>query len=145
MYADNRHFYVTLFSNASQTLYPENTLAAFTSELAQSIEFDPNDKWEVGLCEFTCPQSLAGSTEYAIIYCDLIPAQLVGSSLVRCMRTFIYPTTLGQFAFKNIYYLPVEKRIISNIRIEIMHLSGNRVQFRDSTTPVKLVLHFKRV
>jgi hypothetical protein len=50
MYTGNGHFYVTLFSDASQNLYPENTLGAFTVELAQSIEFDPKDKWEVGLC-----------------------------------------------------------------------------------------------
>jgi hypothetical protein len=84
-------------------------LGAFTIELAQSIQFEPNDKWEVGLCEFTCPQNLVGSSENAIIYCDLIAAQLVGSSLVRFLRTFIYTTTFGQFAFKNIYYLPVEE------------------------------------
>jgi hypothetical protein len=89
--------------------YPENTLGAFTIELIQSIEFDPNDKWDVGLCEFTCPQHLAGSYENAIIYCELIIGQLVGSSQVRCLRTFIYPSTLGQIAFKNIYYLPVEE------------------------------------
>jgi hypothetical protein len=136
---------VTLFSNASQTLYPENTLEAFTVELAQSIEFDPNDKLEVGLYEFSCPQNFAGGSENAIIYCDLIPAQLVGSSLARCLRTFVNPTKLGQFAFKNIYYLPVEKRTISNIIIKIMRLSGDRVLFRDSTTPLKLVLHFIRV
>ena len=145
MYSDNHHFYVTLFSNASQTLYPDNTLGAFTVELAQAIEFDPNDKWEVGLCEFSCPHTLVGGSENAIIYCDLIPAQLVGSSLARCLRTFIYPSTHGQFAFKHIYYLPVEKRTISNIRIEIMRLSGHHVQFRDSMTPSKLVLHFRRV
>jgi hypothetical protein len=56
MYTDNCHFYVTLFSNALQTLYPENTLGAFTIELEQTIELDPNDRWEVALCEFSCPR-----------------------------------------------------------------------------------------
>ena len=98
-------------------LYPENTLGAFTIELAQSIEFDPNDKWEVGLCEFSYPQPYvgAGVSENVKISCDLIPAQLVGSSFARCLRTFSYPATHFQFAFKNIYYLPVERRTIANI------------------------------
>jgi hypothetical protein len=49
------NFYVTLFSNGSQTLYPDNTLSAFTIELAHPINLRLSDKWEVGLSEFTCP------------------------------------------------------------------------------------------
>jgi hypothetical protein len=106
MYTDSRQFFLTLFSNVSQNLYPENTVGAFTNELAQSIEFDPNDQWKVGLCEFSCSRNFAGGSENAIIYCDVIPAQVVGSSLARCLRTSNYPTSLGQFVFKIIYYLP---------------------------------------
>jgi len=49
---DPKHFYVTLFSNTSKTLYPDNTIAAFTAELAQPIELGYSDNWEVGICEF---------------------------------------------------------------------------------------------
>jgi len=45
---DPKHFYVKLFSNASQILYPTNMIGAFTVELPQPIELGPNDKWEVG-------------------------------------------------------------------------------------------------
>ena len=41
---DPKHFYVTLFSNASQSLYPNNTISAFTVELPRPIELGPNDK-----------------------------------------------------------------------------------------------------
>jgi hypothetical protein len=109
MYTDNCHFYITMFSTASQTLYPENTLGAFTVELEQSIEFDPNDKWEVGLCEISCPQNYTRGSENAIFYCELIPAHLVGSSLARCLRTFIYRTTHGQFAFKSFIICPYRR------------------------------------
>ena len=51
---DRNHFYVTLFSNGTQTLYPANTLTAFTARLAQPIELGSLDSCEVGLCEFTC-------------------------------------------------------------------------------------------
>jgi hypothetical protein len=37
MYTDNRHLYLTLFSNSSLTLYSENAVGAFTVEFAQSI------------------------------------------------------------------------------------------------------------
>ena len=32
------HFYVTLFSNASKEVFPDNTLTAFTIHLAQPID-----------------------------------------------------------------------------------------------------------
>ena len=50
---DRDHFYVTLFSNASQDIYPDNKIAAFTTQLAQPIRLDPSDIWEVGLCELS--------------------------------------------------------------------------------------------
>ena len=38
MYNDPKPFYVTFFSNASQDLYPDNTVAAFTIHLAKPID-----------------------------------------------------------------------------------------------------------
>jgi len=50
---DPKNFYVTLFSNASQSLYPTNTIGAFTVEIPQPIELGPKDNSEVGLCEIS--------------------------------------------------------------------------------------------
>ena len=83
-------FYVTQLSNASQELYPENTIVAFMVELAQLIHLSPNTNWEVGLCEFACPGAIGKGI--GLNYCDLISPQFVGSSLVRCLRTYIYPS-----------------------------------------------------
>ena len=51
---DPKHFYVTLLSNVSQTIYPTNTLVSFTAHLAQPIDLGSTDRWEVGVCEMTC-------------------------------------------------------------------------------------------
>lgn len=153
MYTEDRnHFYVVLFSNGSQALYPDNTVAAFTAELARPITLPPNEKWEVGLCEFTCPPNQVGTfrisdvvgASVGVIYCDLITPQLVAGSLARALRTYIYPTKQCNYEFDRIYYLPVEKMSFSNVRIEILQLSGQRVPFKDSRTPSQLVLHFRR-
>jgi len=45
------HFYVTLFSNASIALYPDNTRAVFTTHLAPPFGLGTSSEWEVGLCE----------------------------------------------------------------------------------------------
>jgi len=96
---DPKYFYVTLFSNASTDLYPNNTSARFTTELAQPMELSSSDKWDVGVCEFAYPPNVVGTFKpttvlgdtTGMIYCDLISTQHVGKILVRCLRTFIYP------------------------------------------------------
>ena len=68
--------------------------------------------------------------------------------MVRFFRTFniIMPEDYGgEYQFENVYYLPVEKRMFRDIRIEILNLSGERVPFTDGKTPLKVVLHFRQV
>jgi len=45
---DRDHFYITLFSNASQDKYPDNKIAAFTTQLAQATRLDPSEigRWD---------------------------------------------------------------------------------------------------
>ena len=43
------HFYLTLPSNASMKIYPNNTVAKYITKLASNIELD--GEWEVALTE----------------------------------------------------------------------------------------------
>ena len=97
---DRDHFYITLFRNASQDIYPDNNIAAFKTQLAQPIRLDPSEKWEVGMCEvsYSARQQnlqLLNLNVFvnALMYCDLIAPQLIGTAKVRCLRSFrIVPT-----------------------------------------------------
>ena len=81
-----------------------------------------------------------------MIYCDLISPQFVGSSLVRCLQTYVYPLAERQRGrLENVYYVPAEKQKITNIRVEFLTLEGERVKFEESETPSRLVLHFRKV
>ena len=62
----------------------------------------------------------------------------------RCKRTFIFPLLASscQHKFRNLYYVPIEKRIFQDIRIEFLTTEGLHMPFEDSTTPKKVVLHF---
>jgi hypothetical protein len=113
------HFYATLYSNASMTLFPDNTLAAFTVKLAKPVDLGSTDKWEVGVCEISyhphktgtvSSYNFVGNTD-VMIYCNLISQQFVGDNTARVLRTFIYPTLYGLHTFDEIYYVPVEKQI----------------------------------
>ena len=149
-------FYVTLFSNDSQDLYPDNTIAAFTTKLAHPIVLGSSGLWEVGLCELACPASdqrtftketepVVVGASHAFVYCNIIAPQIIGDSFVRCLRTYSLSPKPFQQAFKAIYYVPLEHNTIHNIRIEVLTREGSRVLFNDSSTPLRLVLHFRRV
>ena len=117
-----------------------------------SIEIGGNDNWEVGLCEISYSPNTVGTLKSldvvgattALVYCDVISPQYVGKSLIRCLRTFMYPTMYGEHVKDNIYYLPVEKHTIKNIRIETLQLTGKWNEFKNSKTLTKVVLHFRR-
>jgi hypothetical protein len=134
-------------------LYTDNTISAFTTRLAQPVQLVSTDAWEVEICEFTCPPPTVGTVKPIVIvgetpgliYCDVIKPQLLGGHLARCLRTFIYPTVYCQHTFQNVYYMPVEKGTFQDIRIEISTADGRRIRFRDSKSPTKVVLHFRRV
>ena len=132
MAGDPNQFYVTLFSTASQELFPDNTFNAFTIQLAQTIDLGPNDRWEVGLCEFSNPTQNkrmikpvlnVGETN-ALIYFNLIQPQFVENELIRSLRFIFTPSLNCEHYFDHIYYLPVEKRHIRHITIEIKDLTG---------------------
>jgi hypothetical protein len=146
------HFYITIFSNDSQTLYPNNTLASFTSRLAKPLELV--DNWEVALVEFTHPPNISGQyttnpvyigMEHKLIYCDIISPQFIGGNLVRCIRSYIPSKINGQYMFDTVYYVPVERRYIRDIHLQIYNTKGEIQKFRDNENPVKMILHFKRV
>ena len=145
-------FYVTLFSNASKEVYPDNTLTAFRIHLAQPIDLGSSSDWEVGLAELSynapnrqimqgSPVDVISSTN-ALIYCDLIKPQCVSTYNVRLLRTIICRTQLGNHIFQNIYYLPVEKTHFQDIRIELREAKGEPAAFDASIIPTKVVLHY---
>jgi hypothetical protein len=90
------------------------------------------------------PIEVIGETN-ALIYCDLITPQFVGSDYVRCLRTFIHPSKFCGNAFHNVYYVPVQKRTFQDISILITHAKVKEITFKVGVVPTKAVLHFRRV
>jgi len=102
----------------------------------------------VGLCELSysaTQQQLVNSN--ALVYCDLISPQLIGTTKVRCLRSFrSVPSDYdSEFLYENVYYVSVEERAFLDISIAIQNLCGERITFKDNKTPLKAVLHFRQV
>jgi len=63
----------------------------------------------------------------ALVYCDLMPPQLIGNTMIGFLRTFyiIMPEDYGgEYQFENVNYVPLEKRMFRDIRIEIQKSVG---------------------
>jgi len=74
---DCKHFYVTLFSNASRKIFPTNTHAAFTIQLAQAIDLVSPDMRKVRIWKFNYPPTQPG---------DLRPIELIGDKRLDLLR-----------------------------------------------------------
>jgi len=81
----------------------------------------------------------------ALMYCNLISPQFLGDSTPRCIRTFVFPSSSFQHEFQNVFYVPVEQRTFQNIRINFLMTEGLHIPFEASTTPTKVVLHFRKI
>ena len=135
---------MTLLSNASREIYDLNTHADFTAKLAQPIDLGSTSNWEVGVCEISCSSFPEGAIP-VLLYCNLITPQFLGDSTVRCIWTFrFYPNAMCQHEFRNVQYVPVEQRRFQDIRIEFLTTEGLLIPFAESTTPTKVVLHFRK-
>ena len=129
------------------TYIPWDTHYDFIVELAQTIDLGNNDRWEVGLCEYACPPPKPGTNQAfevigqyrALIYCNLITPQFVGGQLVRCLRTITIPSQYCIHKFINIHYLPVEKRFICHVHIQIKTADGKSAALPDGSTPSVIV------
>jgi len=122
-------FYITLFSDASKETYSLNSHKSFTNNLALPLDLGSSSDWVVGLAEISYKppgRMIVGGAlvatigeEDVYVDCDLIEPQLVGSELRRVLRTIIAPSQAGHHTFPNIYYLPVRKRLLTFVHIEL--------------------------
>jgi len=152
MTAVSNQFYVTLLSNSSSKIYKDNTLSAFMMKLAQPIDLNYAKNWEVGVCEVSCPPSIVGTgltlttigNTHVLLYCSVISLQFVSNVMVRCLRTFIFPSTHCDNIFDKIYFVPVEQRKFQQIRIEFLKTDCKRVPFKDSKIPTKVILYLRK-
>lgn len=148
-------FYVYLSSDSSEKTHSKNTHAAFTVQLANTIELDPNCAWSVAIAETIFPstdQPTALRTYSGImmtdftkgpifIYSDLVRTSNVGDSDSKLLRIISPPKAHQTFIDR--HYIPVVGRRISQISILMTDRLGVRYPLSGGKVPVILVLHFE--
>jgi hypothetical protein len=153
MTAVSDNFYVTLFSKSSHQIYEDNTLSAFKIKLAQPKDLNSVENCEVGICDVSCPPPILGTgmplitvgNTHVLVYCNVISAQFVGNDIVRCLSTFICPSTNCDNIFDKIYYVPVEQRKFQKIRSSFLKQTASEFLLKTTRSVQKLLIIFARI
>lgn len=150
-----QEFSVTLFSNDSLAIYPENQLASFTNKLYRPIELEGN--WSVGVTEMYLNRHFGPKIiNHGFISTEIIKPRHVGSQYTRCLKVFhiteeisnnvnsvmiACPKTL--FSFRPEFY-PLENNFIDEISILITDEDGETLNFWANDLPTYVTLQFRK-
>lgn len=158
-------FSVTLFSNDSMSIYPENEFASFTNKLFRPLELEGDD-WSVAITELYVDNNRITSIgTHCFINTEIIKPRHVGSQYTRCLRVFHID---GGFEVKRISrdaedffyrsnqvrkflpeFLPIENNFIDEISILLTDEDGEKIKFANqikgsTILPTYATLQFRR-
>jgi hypothetical protein len=148
--------YITLRSSANKDLYPENTRYDFTNQLCTTVNF--KNRTSVAVAEIHLPLNYKGlrpqqNFNTLLMFSDIVDDSIIGSARLNILKL----VTVGQYktyldaetrTYQNLFYLPVTRNSLNNIRIRFEDNLGNilkepLITFLRDTDETFIVLHFK--
>ncbi len=136
MYHLSSNTYVTLRSNGSKDLFPENNPYDFANQFCTTLNY--SNKTKVALSEIHLPLNFRYITEQAnikqiFILSDLVDDSIVGSSRLNILKvisvnTIKFPSNNQVELYKNLFFYPITQNSINNIRIKITDSNGNSLK-----------------
>ena len=117
-----------------------------TGDVSRLCGFNNSAVIEAGsITESTFPATVSGGFHQMYVYCDLIRPQPHPDGEVNILRTIaVSGEARGEYIseqFRNIYYFPVAKNIITNISFKILDNMGERIGFNFGKALI--YLHFQ--
>ena len=92
--------------------------------------------------------TIISSTNYALIYSDIIEEQFFGDSKINVLKMIPLKSTNDSEVitfFDNLHYVPLCKNNFTSINIQIRDVYGELIQFDDLFTYVVIKLHFRKI
>ena len=94
--------------------------------------------------------SSINSVNYAVVYCDVIDAQIFGDSLSQILQVVPMNNTNkeSQLLITNLdtlQYVKVKNNFIDKIKINIRDLNGNPIKFHTDNSFTVVKLHFRKI
>jgi hypothetical protein len=112
--------YLTLLSDASLGLYPNNIISSFEVRLPTAVELLRDRSCELA---YPTPEP-EKELQPVFVYCAV-----GGQNFPRCLRSILYPSADGYHALDRVYYVPVEEFEFKTVAIEVLTKLGERVPF----------------
>ena len=123
--------YIFLKSDDSISYHPDNNTCEFVSELPKSIKIE--GIWNCSLIHFDVGEE---KTEDILVCCDLVESSSVYGREVPILNVL---NNAGDIIHP--YYIPVNKDIISRIRIKLLTSEGKKLE--PEPRHCKLVIHLR--
>lgn len=138
-------FYLTLSSDSSQSYFPDNSIAHFSTKLARPISL--SSLFEVAVCEVFLPPFETWKIRTAIspiyLYTDICQPVLMCDTTARLLRVLPPDIITGHHIFPTLYYIPVERNNFESITLSFHTRTGYRYPFAAGEYPSTVVLHFR--
>lgn len=134
-------FYLSINNRSSSKYYPLNTSTNFVSKTPETLVFDFETCWYVGVTNFSHGKiDSARDIKYICVYLDFISDQMFGDKLEKIV--FMAPFSKKEdFRHKiiNIKYCKIEKASLVDVRCTLTDENGEEIRFiDDSLTCIEL-------
>jgi hypothetical protein len=123
---------ITLRSSANKDLYVENSPYKFTNQLCTTLNY--KNKSQVALAELHLPMVFRkDKTQLDInqlfVLCDIVDDTIVGSNRLNILKVvtvdkFLDVATSQWNTFENLFFYPLTRNSVNNIRIKIVTSMG---------------------
>jgi hypothetical protein len=120
----------------SKVYFPENTSSNFANQLSE-ILYLPG-QWECALTELSIP---SGGGMPLLVCCDVVAHSSVSERKFPVLRRLV--KTMKGVEFLHNYYMAVDRRNFSSLRVYILNDSGQLVSFPKGSS--KCTLHFRQI
>lgn len=125
--------YLSINNLSSASYYPLNSPANFISKAPDTLEFDNESRWFVGVSSFSHGMiDTSKDIKFICIHLDFISNQMCGNKLKRIvyMAPFINKVDFMHNIF-NIKYCRIEKNSLSEIRCYLTDENNDEIRFID--------------
>jgi hypothetical protein len=158
MTSQTNQFHVTLTSDSSILVYKNNSLSEFSVLLPESLQFNRDENWGVGLASIILPpvstpsnlSATANSTSGELrsplfIYLDIIETQFIGDGSTKVISVLPPAYVKSYYNFENPLFCPLSRHEIRHISVSIRDKFGHKYPFPPSIIPTTCTLTFKKL
>lgn len=139
---------ISINNRSSLEYYPTNDPSRFVVKLPDSLVFDSNSNWYVGVIQFSHGQIVNNNQiSYICIHLDFISNQIIGDKLLKI--SYMGPITsdgteVVNHEIRSVRYCRINKLSVSEIQCCLTDEKGEIITFENNDVMTNIVFEIKR-